>query len=161
MIKPDYFTGFTIKGAIEPSCQRRFVENPENSTAESDDVLSATKLGLRVNHYQRSGDKLNLSKIKQVWFKELAIKYVRYKAGNRELGTLRVCLTAFRSFSDFLFKTDYVQGIDDINRFVIIEYIEHLNCKELTPQTKNERLRKLAGFFETGVVNDWFNLPPI
>jgi integrase len=123
-------------------------------------VLSATKLGLRVNHYQRSGDKLNFSRIKQVWFKELAIKYVRYKAGNRELATLRACLTAFRSFSDFLFKTDCVQGINDVSRSVIIDYIDYLNCRNLSPQTKNERLSKLAGFFETGVVNDWFNIPP-
>ncbi|WP_051469999.1 tyrosine-type recombinase/integrase [Fischerella sp. PCC 9605] len=141
-------------------CHRRFVENPANAIGESDDVLSATKLGLRVNTYQRSGEKLNFSKIKQVWFKELAIKYIRYKAGNRELGTLRACLTAFRSFSEFLFKTNYAQGINDINRSVIIDYLEFLNRKKLSPQTKNERLTKLAGFFEAGVVNDWFDVPP-
>jgi integrase len=30
----------------------------------------------------------------------------------------------------------------------------------LSAQTKNERLSKLAGFFETGVVNDWFDVSP-
>lgn len=141
-------------------CKRKFVENPEDRTAESDDVLSATKLGLRVNHYQRSGDKLNLSKIKQSWFKELAIKYVRYKAGNRELATLRVALTSFRSFSRFLSEIDCVQGMNNISRSVIIDYISYLNCQKLSPQTKNERLSKLGDFFETGVVNNWFVIPP-
>lgn len=143
------------------SCKRRFVENPEdNKTAESEDVLSGAKLGLRVNHHLRTGDKLNFSGIKQVWFKELAIKYVRYKAGNREFGTLRACLDAFRSFSKFLFKTDCIQEINDVDRSVIIDYISYLNCQATIPKTKNEKLRKLAGFFETGTVNDWFDVPP-
>lgn len=109
-------------------CKRRFVENPEdNKTSESEDALSATKLGLRVNRHLRTGDKLNFSRIKQVWFKELAIKYVKYQAGTRELATLKVCLSAFRSFSDFLLKIGHVQGINDINRSVIIDYISYLN----------------------------------
>lgn len=117
-------------------CKRRFVENPENNkTAESEDVLSATKLGLRVNHHLRTGEQLNFSRIKQVWFKELTIKYVRYQAATRELATLKVCLSAFRSFSEFLLKTGYVQGINDLNRSVIIDYISYLNSKTLIPKT--------------------------
>lgn len=142
------------------NCSRRFVENPINVLFESNDVLTAKKLGLRVNTYQRAGDKLNFAKIKQPWFKELAIKYVRYKAGNRELETLKTYLSAFSSFSKFLVEIGYVEGMHDINRSVIITYIEYLNCKLLTAQTKNERLSKLAAFFETGVVNGWFDTLP-
>jgi integrase/recombinase XerD len=142
------------------SCQRRFIEEYEDRPGESDDVLSATKLGLRVNYYQNSGDKINFSNIRQLWFKDLAIRHVRYKAGTRELGTLRVYLTAFRSFSYFLLEADCVQGINDISRAVIIDYIDYLSCKKLTPATKNERIGKLADFFETGVVNNWFDVSP-
>lgn len=142
------------------NCKRRFVENPINFLAESNDVLTAEQLGLRVNTYQRAGDKLNFAKIKQAWLKELVIKYIRYKAGNRELETLKTYLTALKSFSEFLIEIDYVQGMQDINRSIIINYIDYLNGELLTAQTKNERLSKLAAFFDTGVINDWFDASP-
>jgi integrase/recombinase XerD len=135
------------------SCNRRFVEKYEPKSCESDDVISAATLGLRVHEYQSPGEKLNFSRIKQVWLKKLAIKHIRYKAGNRELGTLRACLTTFRSFSDFLAENDWVQEINNISRSIVIEYIDYLNCTKISPKTKNDRLSKLADFFETGVVN--------
>ena len=47
------------------NCSRKFVRNAKVGLNESEDVLSASKLGLRVNPHHTKGEKLNLSRINQ------------------------------------------------------------------------------------------------
>lgn len=129
---------------------------------KSDDVWGASELGLQANPYRNKGEeKLNFSCIKQEWLKQNIKKFIRYNATiTNSFNTLSGVLSCLKDFSKFLLQYLTVNQVEDINRFVIIDYLVYLNQRKLAPSTKSHYhyISALASFFETGIANKWFNV---
>ena len=147
-------------------CQCGYIMNPyfncnHNRLKRSDDVWSASDLGLQIKQYDGSGDKLNFSDIQQEWLKQDLKKFIRYIAATTtSLRSILQKIYLFKHFSIFISTNLTINKIEDISRSVIIDYLAYLNQQQLTPSTKSHHLYALASFFETGTANEWFNVHP-
>ena len=126
-----------------------------------DDVWDARELGVKINIYSQSHSKFNFSKIKQIWLKDLAKKFIKFRATTRAFRTLSAYLMAFNKLSLFLEENyPYINHIEKINRELIIEYIHYLNQQNFKPQTVISHLGAIKLFFEDGNINKWFEISP-
>ena len=126
-----------------------------------DDIWTAEDLGLQVSPYSTDGDKVNLLAIQQEWLKGYIKKIIKYIATKTtSFAQLQRLLYYFRHFSVFLCQTQIINQIEDINRSVIIDYLDYLNQQQLALVTKGKCLSALESLFETGVANKWFVVEP-
>ncbi|MEM6403275.1 MAG: tyrosine-type recombinase/integrase [Cyanobacteria bacterium P01_D01_bin.116] len=128
---------------------------------KGDDVWTANDLGLQVSPSSNSGDKINFSAIQQKWLKVYIKKFIKYTATQTtSLKTVQKHIESFRHFSKFLSKTQFVNQIENLNRTVIIDYLNYMNKQNLSPVSKGKCISSLVSLFETGVANNWFNIEP-
>jgi integrase len=163
--KDYYKKGKTVTNKQRYLCKKcgcKFVTNPEWKPLEiTEDVLTALELGLEVYDYDKRGSKLNLSKISQIWLKQEFKRFIRYKANHSSFATLRNYLYSIQCFSLFLSQYQLaINNIEEINRSIVIDYINHLNLTNKNTKIINDNLVHLQNFFETGFINHWFKLPP-
>jgi integrase/recombinase XerD len=69
-------------------------------------------------------------------------------------------LVGHKEFSTFLRSHPDINCFEDIDRSLIIQYIQENHLKGLSSRTKNSRLFSLANLFETGTANGWFVIQP-
>lgn len=153
-------------------CGRRFVlgseridvftlEKPDSFNFDSD-VWHTSHLGLRISLHvdpHQAGRHIVFSDIKQDFLKSNAKRFVLYKSCNTEFTTIgKDYLPALKSFSKFLSSICFSGGIKDINRSIIIDYASYLSQKKLSPKTRYRKLGVLSLFFETGIINNWFEV---
>jgi integrase/recombinase XerD len=143
-------------------CQIRFVQFSNKNLLRSDDVWFAEDLGIDIHpHRQNHGTKFNFKYIKQEWFKEIAKKFIKYKANiESSFSTLQMYLAGFNYFSSFLLLKPSVNQLEDIDRSIILEYLDYNNQNKLSLRIKTSRISTLASLFETGTANNWFILKP-
>lgn len=152
------------------NCGKSFVTNPtidrELKYPEvfdfKNDIWTAEQLGLnRAIHDSRKSSILNFGAIKQDWLKYYAKRFIQYSASNKEYATLQShYMSTFKCFSVFISKGCFLGGISNVNRNLMIEYVSYISQKGLSPITRGKRLSALSLFFETGVNNEWFQVPP-
>jgi integrase/recombinase XerD len=132
------------------------------SSYSTDDMWLVSDLGLKFPPHDRRGDSiLNFLPIEQEWFKNVSKKFIKYKASSGvSLSLLSHNLIGHKEFSSFLLAHPEVHCFEDIDRSLIIKYMEENQSKGLSTQAKNSRLVSLANIFETGNVNGWFVLQP-
>lgn len=128
----------------------------------NNDLWTAEQIGVKIPAYRtRAGKALNFSPIQQDWLKYLAKKFIYYSASHKAWATLRGnYLSAFYSFSKFLSQINFSKELQDLDRNIIVEYLNFLNQTGLAPITRIHILSSLSLFFETGLVNEWFHLQP-
>jgi integrase/recombinase XerD len=158
--------GFTKAGTQRyrcEDCQAKFVQFLPNPTlVSSDDVWLAEDLGVHIHpHRKNHGHKFNFQQIKQEWLKEIVKKFIKYKA-NTGIGfdMMKRDLISLKDFSLFLLSSPYINCIENIDRSVIIQYLEYNHHKEMSAQAKNGRISTLVSLFETGAINNWFVSEP-
>lgn len=155
------------------SCGRRFVlgakaidrhtlKTPDTFNFD-DDVWLSDHLGLRVsphiNPYQ-NGKRIVFSNIKQFFLKQNVKRFILYKASTVEFTTINQdYLSAFRKFSNYLCAISFWGEMEDINRDLIIGYINYLSQQKLSAKSKYRKLGVLSLFLETGIINNWFQVP--
>jgi integrase len=66
----------------------------------------------------------------------------------------------FQLFSNFLNEISYNQQFEGINRELIIQFITYLKTNKFSCSHYNHCISTLKTFFETGMVNHWFQLEP-
>jgi integrase len=141
--------------------ERKILNYPEQCSFE-DDIWTSEYLGLSILPYTKgssSGAKcLNFSEIQYDWLKHYAKKYIKYVANTRTWGSLIDYLVNFRGFSNFLAEIRFSGEIEDINRELIIEYLNHLKKRKLSYTSFTHRLSILASLFELGTINNWFDV---
>ncbi|MDJ0592842.1 MAG: site-specific integrase [Pleurocapsa sp. MO_226.B13] len=134
--------------------QLNLLENPE----KSDDIWIAKSLGLQINphahHY-----KLNFSQIEQDWLKESAKKFISYMSSTKEFETLRAYIKSLRLFSLYLSQIEYKNNFNQIDRFIIVGFFDFLKAREISLGYRHKTISSLAVFFETGIINSWFDIP--
>jgi len=145
-------------------CKRYFLEGVNKSKSKShyniplsDDVWSAEDLGLRISPH-RSDSKLIFLSIQQGWLKEAAKKFIHYKAATLQFQTLQKIISSFNTFSEFI-ALNYPQITwKQLNRDIILDYINYLTSKHLNWDTKNHKISHLKELFEIGKINHWFEI---
>lgn len=148
------------------SCRCKFVENPSRkyygiNLPIGEDVWDAKELGVKIPVYKKSHTKFVFTEIEQPWLKDLAKKFIKFRATTRAFGTLNSYMMAFRKFSQFLHENyPSINDLKNINREVIIDYIHYLNQQNFKPQTVITHLGSIKLFFEDGNINKWFEVTP-
>jgi integrase/recombinase XerD len=145
-------------------CRRYFGENFDylnykpNYLKLGDDVWDASELGVKVRKY--TGEtKLIFIYFKQDWFKDTVKKFIRYQAINKSFGQLQKYIRHLGKFANFL-EIHYPSiNFLELNRKVIIDFLDFLNRSNLCVETKNKHLSSLKIFFEIGNINLWFDVP--
>lgn len=145
------------------ACKAKFVQSPNNKRLiKNDDVWLAEDLGLLIHpHRKNCGTTFSFQRVKQDWLKEIIKKYIKYKASSGlSFPTLSKQLNCFNDFSNFLAPIWHVNRIEDIDRSIIIDFLEYINNKELVPKSKSNRITSLVSLFEAGSANNWFEVKP-
>lgn len=142
-------------------CGRRFVLKPKKrqTLPISDDVWDAETLGVDYHEYLPI-PKIVFVDISQDWLKHFAKKFISYMANiGKATGTLAHYATCLRKFSKFLEENYSINGIDEINRDVIVEFLTYLKEENPKAETRRNIISDLNIFFETGKINQWFDIP--
>lgn len=125
----------------------------------SKDNWEACELGLRVNTHRKEKS-LSFQNIHQIWLKQLVKRYIMYAATNKSFHTLQSYIACLNRFSRFLLDFYPSINLSKINRSLILEYLNYLNNKGLSPSSKRNSLCTLKTFFDTGSANQWFEISP-
>jgi len=94
----------------------------------SEDVWLASDLGFFLDK-QEPRSKLVFLYIQQDWLKDIAKKFVRFMAATRRARTVRGYISTFNNFSQYLSENHLEVDIRQINRSVIIGFIEYMAQK--------------------------------
>lgn len=98
----------------------------------------------------------NFSEIECNWFKTFAKKYILHLAKlNKPCLTIDKYLTTFRSLSRYLVKHNF-KTIEEVDRDLILDYL----ANEKSEGVIITRLGNLRNFFDTGNIQDWFEIDP-
>ena len=145
-------------------CKRGFSPSPKGNTGylkeTSEDVWDSSELGLV--HYKAASGRgtISFEAIKQFWLKELTKKFIRYMATTRTFSTLQQYVISLRNFSRFIGSNYGIERVEDINRAVIVDYLEYLAERKIGPVTRNHHISGLENFFRVGNINKWFEAQP-
>ncbi len=160
----DYWKDGLVDGKQRYKCKkcgRKFRESPKKQTLipHPEDVWNPKKLGLEVPVYN-GRTILNFSLIKQEWLKNLAKKTIKYLSTNRAVSTLQDYLLMFNCLSDFINDKYTNIKIEDINRTLVVEFLSYLSARKISIETRCHYISYLKSFFQTGIENQWFDIPP-
>jgi len=123
------------------------------------DVWTAEHLGYEDGIHKHY--KLNFEYIQQTWLKYYFKKYILYLSSTRlAFGTLIGKVCYINIFSKFLKEIVYNQEYEGINRALIIEYFAYLKINKYSYSTHTHCISTIKTFFETGILNYWFNVDP-
>jgi integrase/recombinase XerD len=125
-----------------------------------DDVWDDNYLGLKCSLY--GGEKkLHFSAIQQEWLKIDIKRFIKYKAGQtKSFRSLLVQLHHLKYFAGFLLKESTLDRIEDLDRSLVVRYFEYLSRKQLSQNTRRERISTVVSFLEIGKINNWFEVEP-
>jgi integrase/predicted RNA-binding Zn-ribbon protein involved in translation (DUF1610 family) len=124
-----------------------------------DDIWLASHLGLDYHKHRGRNDFLNFSSIQQENFQFYVKKFILYICTTRKWGTItNTYLSTFISFSKFLNDLGLNINVEDFNRELILRYLHDQTSKKMSSSTISHRLSTLLLFFETGLVNNWFQV---
>ena len=103
------------------------------SHCSTDDVWLVADLGLNFPPHERRGESvLNFRPIEQEWLKNTSKKFIKYKASSgASLSLLNYNLCGHKEFSSFLRSHPEVHCFEDIDRALIIKYMEENQSKGL------------------------------
>ena len=143
-------------------CGKAFCQQPYAGAGThlpvSDDVWDIRDFGLQDN-LCKSTTKLVFHHIHQEWLKIAAKRFIRYSMVNKSSRTLRGYLTYFNCFSEFL-NRQYPSGKPtEINRELVVGYLEWLRKKQISATSQNHRIGFLDLFFTTARREGWLSIP--
>ena len=103
---------------------------------------------------------LSFSKITTSWLKNAAMKFVRLQAATRSFATCRGYIRSFNHFDSFLQTLNTPISPNNINRELIVNFIQHLAKLRLSPATRSITLINLRTFHQIVLLEGWLNWPP-
>lgn len=147
-------------------CGRTFVENPKTTSSKfildsnisleemlEGDIWDIKVLGLE----EKSGGSytLNFEKIEPYWLKMAVKEWIKYKSSNTTGSTLLSYLIGIRKFSKFI--TEYYPYLlpKDINRDIIVNYLNNLLAQGLVAETRSHYISQLKVFLEGALRFNW------
>lgn len=167
--KKFWLTGFTSAGNRTCKClkcQKCFTVGGKSRTLLSSkefdfnhDVWIADHLGYERGIHKHY--KLNFAYLNQIWLKEFTKKYILYLVSTgTAFSTLIGKVSHIRIFSDYLVSIRYIQQFEGITRSLIVDFLAYLKIKNYSHSTHSHTLETLSKLFETGIINNWFQVSP-
>lgn len=102
---------------------------------------------------------LSFSKITTSWLKSAAMKFIRLQAATRSFSTCRGYIRSFNHFDSFLQTLNTPISPNNINRELIVNFIQHLGKLKLSPATRSITLINLRTFHQMVLLEGWLNWP--
>ncbi|MBD2296740.1 tyrosine-type recombinase/integrase [Anabaena sphaerica FACHB-251] len=122
------------------------------------DVWDIGKLGIKCNP-SRSIRTLNFSRIQQLWLRDGAKRFIKYTLAIYSLQEAVSRLQGLVSFSIFVSKK-YPQLLpEQINRFLVEDYLSYLLSSNLAEATRHRNISILKAFLEICAREEWLNVP--
>lgn len=118
----------------------------DTRTGFEKDIWDLRELGIKFDK-SRYASKLNFSKIKQNWLKDAVKKVVKHQLSINSPSHCSAIIRVVNHFSDFLVKHHPDIISNDINRKIIIKFIDYINKKEFANSTQNTYLGNLRKVF--------------
>ena len=145
------------------NCKRRFTEGCEkyvnkNYLPLSEDVWNPADLGVEVPPCLHRNSFVFL-RLKQEGFKALVKRYIRYISKENEFSTLNNKISCFNVFSEYLNEQYPGKDIDSLSREIIVNYLSHLNERNISRDSRKNKLSALKQLLETAHINKWVTLP--
>ncbi|WP_035140158.1 tyrosine-type recombinase/integrase, partial [Fischerella sp. PCC 9605] len=133
---------FTISGIAQ---RKKYQQNS----------ISAEELGISLKHHYRSKS-IGMDRIYQPWLRKEFERFIKFIAHRSEFSSIVNHTSHINRFSKFLLDRFPGITINEIDRSIIIEYLGTLK------NFKNARnyIASLRLFLETGISNNWFEVPP-
>jgi integrase/recombinase XerD len=134
-----------------------------NESIENDELLNkdkwlASDVGLKPDSTQGIYY-LNFSKITTQWLKNSAKKFVRLQATIRSFSTCRGYIRSFNHLNDYLLTLNTFTPPQNINRALIVGFIQYLAVRKLNPMTRGISLLNLRTFHQVVLQEEWLELP--
>jgi hypothetical protein len=124
------------------------VEAYDDREQTEKDVWDLQTFGVPLNLSQ-AGHKLNFTLIGQPWLRTLAKRYLAYNLSVHSASDTQRKLTALQHFSFFLAQAAPQAGVADLDRALILHYLNVLRDQHLASVTWRHYLGSLRAFLET------------
>lgn len=122
------------------------------------DVWLASDVGLSPSAcqgvYYLSFDNMTTS-----WLKKAAMKFVRLQAATRSFSTCRGYIRSFNHLDAYLQTLDNHLASNSINRAHMVDFIQFLSVKNLSPMTRGITLINIRLFHQIVLQEEWLNWP--
>ena len=151
------------------NCGRHFVENPKfvSSRYTLDKNISPKEMfegdiwDIRVLGLEEKSNgnyTLTFAKIEPSWLKRATKEWIKYKSSNSSGGTLLGYLCGIRKFSDFITE-EYPHLLpQDIDRTLVINYLNYILAQGMEASTRNHYVSQLRLFLEGCVRFNWLEI---
>lgn len=140
----------TILRQIYHIVQEAYDDRPEFDK----DIWDLRKLGARLNQ-STSGYTLNFASLAPPWLCQAAKQCIRYEVSIHSASECANKLAAIKAFSRFLSMTHATAEAKDIDRSLVIEYLQFLSSSGLSEQTRAGYLIALRTFLDLCARECW------
>lgn len=93
------------------------------------------------------------------WLKKAAMKFVRLQAATRSFSTCRGYIRSFNHLDAYLQTLDNHLAPNNINRAHMVDFIQFLSLKNLSPMTRGITLINIRLFHQVVLQEEWLNWP--
>lgn len=118
------------------------------------DIWNAERMGASVN-LARSETTLNFTNVHPDWLRTAAKKYLRTYISSRSVTSAATIINVVTKFSVFLSEKHPALQPDQIERGLMLEYVNYLALSGLTQNVRREYLKTLNTFLEYCAVESW------
>lgn len=123
------------------------------------DTWDLRKLGFTDKYVSASHQhKLNFTDIKEHFFYDAAQKYIKYKLPLVSSNTCHRKLLAINKFADFLSQQPQNIESHQINREVILKYLEYLTCFKISDSYRHQLIADIRDFLEICFREGWLDV---
>ena len=126
----------------------------------SRDIWYATELGMTPSS-THSSYRLNFSKVNPIWFRDILKKFIHFQSSTKAYFTCCSYITGLRHFGNFIAISVPDMKPEQINRAVVVDYLNYLNIKGLKVVARQMALIHLRTFLEIVSQEEWLPITKI
>ncbi len=128
------------------------------ATLLSKDIWRAEELGIKPSAAQ-STYALNFTRINPTWFRAIVKRFVRFQSATKSFNSCRSYITGLSHFGNFIINENSNLEPSDLNRAIILDYLNYLNLTSLQATAKHIALIHLRTFIEIVAQENWLPFP--
>jgi site-specific recombinase XerD len=134
----------------------------QNSLVESEfdkDVWDLKSIGVEISPYA-SSKTIGFYRIKPLWLRQLAKRFIRYQLAQKSLQTLCQYRSSIALFGKFLSEQPHSIQPEHINRALIMQYISYLHQLPFANEVINHRIMHIRLLFKIALAEEWLSINP-
>lgn len=121
------------------------------------DVWDLAAVGIRPPPYVRTSY-ISFRKINPEWLRRLAKKYIRFQLATKAFQTLQQHIRSIVHFSNFLAQYNRIVQPQDINRTLMLSYVEYVHNLNDVNEAKNKLITHIKLMMTLASVEGWENI---